>query len=169
MSPSEEAEKQSPVHASSASERVVSECALHCARRCLDAPVESPDAASYGGAPSTAPGTPSVHDPPPPGGGQGAGARAAPSTPAGAAAVSAQAQARRTRAALRASAKALADGWDARVVKPLGARAPRDLGPFFARELDALNEWLRRMPADAGADAAALPPPPPKAMNGGSA
>ena len=38
-----------------------------------------------------------------------------------------------------------------------------------SRELDALNEWLRRMPADAGADAAALPPPPPKAMNGGSA
>jgi hypothetical protein len=35
MSPSEEAEKQSPVVASSASERVASECALHCARcRC---------------------------------------------------------------------------------------------------------------------------------------
>ena len=35
MSPSEEAEKQSPVLASSASERVASECALHCARcRC---------------------------------------------------------------------------------------------------------------------------------------
>ena len=35
MSPSEEAEKQNSVVASSASERVASECALHCARcRC---------------------------------------------------------------------------------------------------------------------------------------